>query len=1055
MARSYKALFSKEKSCRVLVNLEGRVAEKYSHYRDFLIHNHDALHFISEIELTYHGGQAFIFAQVKEHFDALMKATRSLVTSLDRLSHGKYKALLSACDRIEKDIISILSAKPPPPSGPLVMPFEALTPESANQAGAKATNLAVIGNVLGLPTPPGFVITASAFVRFLEDTILSGLIEEMLASLPTDDLEGVEVATKAIREQIRETPLPSPVAQEILSAYEDLESKTGKNVSIAIRSSAVGEDTEASFAGQYVTVLNAGREDLLDGYRTVVASKYTPRAILYRLRYGLEDRATPMCVAGIQMIDARASGVMYTADPLRPQGSEVVINAILGLGEHLVAGEVSPDLYYVEAETGDIVRREIQRKDKRLVRAEAGGTRVETVGESEADQPAITDDTARTLARYGAKIEAHFGTPQDVEWAIDQSGRLHILQSRPLHIDSRASGSDGHDASEAEHPVLLTGGTVASGGTAVGRVWIFERAEKDLSIPEDAIMVTRTASPEYAKFVGQVKGIITDIGGVATHLASVAREFGVPALFNTGQASTTLPPGERVTLAADRATVYAGGIPIPGDGVRKSAGVPFETPGRQQLRSFLDKVSPLHLTDPTAPSFSPEGCRTIHDIIRFAHEEVFKAMFGLSDDTREAVRSARMRANIPLQIYFIDLGGGLKTDLTTCDEITPEAIHSVPMKALWRGLSHPGISWSGTINVTAGSMMALMTSGPTPAVESYAIVSGEYLNFSIKFGYHYANLDVFCGEEADQNYITLQFAGGAGSYYGRAMRINFLAEVLQRLEFNLSLSGDLLEGSLKGYDEKAMEQTLDQLGRLLASTRLLDLAIPGQAEISDMTTRFFEGKYDFLRSTESRLPEFYTPIGHWDRMSHDGRFLCLQDGSKWGDPFSCGLKIVMGKLIGSKYQNFLDWIHAHYYFPIAIAKESALSDGTLQVRIMVESGCLDRAGGLAFAITNAGNYFVLGLDALQNRVTLFQFVNSQPIKRADCDGQIESGQWYPVSIEIVGRKMRGYLNDKLMIEYEGQSPLEGYAGLWAKSDSKVFFDELVIKEGTKARLIPF
>jgi pyruvate,water dikinase len=1052
---SLRDLFSKEKSCRPLVNLKGKIAERYRHYRDFLIHNHEALSIISDIEFTYHGGDPFTFAQVKRQFRGLIKATRNLVTSLDRLSGGKYKNLIVACDHIEKEIFPILEMEPSRPSSAVVLPFEELTPESANIAGTKATNLALLASVLGLPVPRGFVITANAFDRFLDENGLWEPIEEMLASLPTDALKAIEAPTKAIREQIRRAPVPPSLAQEILMAYEILESKTRKNVPIAMRSTAVGEDTEASFAGQYLTVLNAGRDDILDAYRTVLASKYAPRAILCRLRYGLEDRATPMCVAGIEMIDARASGVMYTADPLRDRGAEVVINAILGLGEYLVSGATSPDLYYVNRETAEIIKKEIHRKDKRLVPAAGGGTRMEAIPENEQDQPAISDDTARTLAQCGAKIEAHFGMAQDVEWAVDLIGHLYILQARPLHIPSQKPAEKPDDASLAEHPILLSRGSTASRGIAVGRVCIYASAREDASVPEDAILVTRTASPAYAKLVGRVKGIITDIGSVASHLASVAREFGVPALFNTGQATTTLPEGQWVTLVADRATVYSGQVPTLDYSVRPSADALFESPKSQRMRAFLDRVSPLHLTDPKAPSFSPENCRTFHDIIRFAHEKVVKEMFGLVDDAREALKSVRMTASIPLQFYFIDLSGGLKSKLTTCDTITPEAIESVPMKALWRGLSHPGVTWSGTINVSAKSMMALMTSGPPPAVDSYAILSDEYLNLSIKFGYHYANIDVLCGKDADQNHITLQFAGGAGSYYGRTMRINFLAEVLHRLGFTLSVSGDLLEGSLRGFDMKAMEETLDQLGRLLASSRLLDLAIPGQAEVSNMTEKFFEGDYDFLQSAESPLPEFYTPIGHWDRVSRNGRSLCLQDGSKWGDPFSCGLNIVMGKMIGSKYQQFLERIQAYHYFPIAIAKKRAVSNGSLQVRIMAESGCLDRAGGLAFAVKNAGNYFVLALNALQDRVTLFQFMNNRPVKRVAHDRKIESGEWYLVRVEIVGHRMSGYMNDELVIEYDGESPLEGYVGLWTKADSKTFFDGLAIKEGAKEHLIPF
>ena len=154
-----------------------------------------------------------------------------------------------------------------------------------------------------------------------------------------------------------------------------------------MRSSAVGEDTEASFAGQYATELNVTRDNLLEAYKAVLASKYSPRAISYRLRYGLEDRDTHMCVAGIVMIDSRASGVLYTVDPSRPDSNLLKINSIWGLGEHLVSGEASPDEFYVDKKTGSIVQRVIGRKAERLVNREGGGTRLEAVPAGEQELP--------------------------------------------------------------------------------------------------------------------------------------------------------------------------------------------------------------------------------------------------------------------------------------------------------------------------------------------------------------------------------------------------------------------------------------------------------------------------------------------------------------------------------------------------------------------------------------------------------------------------------------------------------------------------------------------
>ncbi len=190
--------------------------------------------------------------------------------------------------------------------------------------------------------------------------------------------------------------------------YAALEAKTRKNVRIAMRSSAVGEDTEASFAGQYITELNVTRENILHAYKSVVASKYSPRAILYRLRYGLDDRETPMCVAGIVMIDSKSSGVLYTVDPSRPESSVLKISAIWGLGEHLVSGEASPDVFFVDRSTGRILERDIRRKEMQLVNLDTGGVFLKKMPEADQALPSIDDSTVDALVRSGLALEAVF-----------------------------------------------------------------------------------------------------------------------------------------------------------------------------------------------------------------------------------------------------------------------------------------------------------------------------------------------------------------------------------------------------------------------------------------------------------------------------------------------------------------------------------------------------------------------------------------------------------------------------------------------------------------------
>ena len=361
-----------------------------------------------------------------------------------------------------------------------------------------------------------------------------------------------------------------------------------------------------------------------------------------------------------------------------------------------------------------------------------------------------------------------------------------------------------------------------------------------------------TASPKYARLAGRVNGLVTEMGSVTSHLASVAREFSIPLIVGARGASETIPHGTLVTLDADSAIVYQGldeARPAP----RALAGRPFlDSPVSRRLRDLLDTLSPLSLTDPQSPSFSPQGCRTIHDLIRFTHELAMKEMFGLGDSLDRQTISVRLKAGIPLILNLIDLGGGLKFGLTDCETIVPDHIESAPMKALWKGFTHPGITWKGTIQFDPKSFLSLMASsatsefGEVPGGESYAFLSKDYLNLSARFGYHFANLDTLCGDQGSQNYISLQFSGGAGNFLGRSLRVLFLEMVLKRLGFEVSAQGDLLEASLAGFDRGPLEDKLDQLGRLLASTRLLDMALTRPEDVERLSELFFEGDYDFL-----------------------------------------------------------------------------------------------------------------------------------------------------------------------------------------------------------------
>ena len=657
------------------------------------------------------------------------------------------------------------------------------------------------------------------------------------------------------------------------------------------------------------------------------------------------------------------------------------------------------------------------------------------------------------MARHGLKLEGYFGRPQDIEWALDRRDRLFILQSRPLNLASRKPEKEALPGEFPGHPILLSKGRTASSGVAAGPVYLLREGEEIEDIPPGSILVARTASPNYAGLMGRINGIITDIGSITSHLASVAREFGVPALFDTVKATSVLIHKEPVTLYADTGIVYQGIV----EELAQKSTIPrtpiFESPLHRRLKTILDFISPLNLIDPHDPSFSPEGCRTFHDLTRFTHEMAIKEMFGLADAAGRKALAVKLTSTVPLFLYLIDLGGGLREGLTTCGEITPDQFESIPMKALWKGFTHPGITWTGSINFDLKKFMTLMAAGATsefgliPGGDSYALLSRDYLNFNAKFGYHFTTVDTLCGENGSQNYVALRFSGGAGNFTGRSLRVLFLANILKRLGFEVSIQGDLLEASLTGYDRTALEEKLDQLGRLLACSRLLDMVVSGQGDIERMTGLFFKEEYDFLTAPQQeKLTGFYVQLGDWKQTHEEGRTVFLQDGSDSGFFLFSGLVGLANKVLGPSIREFLDHLGAYYYFPLAIAKNSEMTEGTARVQVKAVKGNIDRAGGIAFGIKNAGNYFVFRINALEDNVILFEYINSKRLQRGAVKMKIESDRWYGLKVEIKGPHLRGYVDDETVLEYEAQSPIKGYVGLWTKADSVTAFRDLNIEK---------
>lgn len=309
-----------------------------------------------------------------------------------------------------------------------VLPIERVRATDLDSVGGKGANLGEL-TAAGFPVPPGFCVTTVAFEGFMAaQTDVEGLYTR-LDALKLDNVEQVRLGGQQVRDALRRAPIPSEVAQAVIQAWQTL----GCEHAYAVRSSATVEDLpDASFAGQQDTYLNVrGETALLESVRNCWASLFTDRAILYRLQHGVDHRKVRIAVVVQRMIEPQVSGIMFTADPVTGNRSIISIDASFGLGEALVSGTVSADLYHVDKRERRLVKRQIADKGL-LIRAlpEGGVERVEVPGDMRT-RPALTDAQVLELATLGAQIEAHYGTPQDIEWAL-YAGDYAIVQSRPI-----------------------------------------------------------------------------------------------------------------------------------------------------------------------------------------------------------------------------------------------------------------------------------------------------------------------------------------------------------------------------------------------------------------------------------------------------------------------------------------------------------------------------------------------------------------------------------------------------------------------------------------------
>jgi len=442
--------------------------------------------------------------------------------------------------------------------------FKDLSIKNVPEVGGKNASLGEMYNTLTkkqVNIPNGFAITASAYIRFLEENKLTEKMHAVLKGLDTHDIDNLQKRGKAIRTMMLAAEIPADIKKDIALAYKKLSEECGmKNADVAVRSSATAEDLpNASFAGQQETYLNiSGEKATIEAVKKCFASLFTDRAISYREDKGFDHMTTYLSVGVQKMVrsDKASSGVMFTIDPETGFGGVVIINGSWGLGDMIVQGKVIPDEYKVFQPTlkkgyKPIISKTLGTKEKTMIYGSGKSvTRIIPTLEKQQKKFILSDDEILTLAKWATIIEEHYNRPMDLEWAKDGiSGDLHIVQARPETVHATRNINQVEDYIMLKRPkTLLAQGASVGSKIAEGKANVISGVSGIKTFKKGEVLVTKMTDPDWEPIMKIAAAIVTDEGGRTSHAAIVSRELGIPCIVGTQNATKKIKQGQLITV---------------------------------------------------------------------------------------------------------------------------------------------------------------------------------------------------------------------------------------------------------------------------------------------------------------------------------------------------------------------------------------------------------------------------------------------------------------------------------------------------------------------------
>lgn len=839
-----------EKYARQIDELKGR----YHIFRSLLANNAKAIDLIAGISLS-------LYKLRSDHdlpglLGKIINETGEMVQKLNMLDPGTHRSLFNIHRNISlklENFIKNLSREKPVE---YCLALDSNNEPNVFDLGNKAANLMRLKKDLGIPVPDGFVITTHACRLFLEYKGLSMKIFRTLNQNIDKIKSGLSPKFDELQELIIEAELPPVLEGEFKSIYEPfyLNEKP-----LAIRSSSTREDSPGfSFAGQFNTVLNVtNHAQFINALKEVIASSFNSWNQSYQIQAGLDPVDSSMSILCLEMIEARKAGIIFSRDPVFPEGNTMVISAVYGLGKPVSDGSASSDLYYVD-QSGKIdwQRSIIADKVEKLVSSKEGGLKRQKIKDEKHHLPVLTEDEIRELTQWATKLEQHEKAPQDIEWAIDEKGKLYILQVRMiLYPGIKTKGSK----KTGEIPLLS--GTVASAGSGCGRVRLITNPRQlNFQPDEPLVLVMHQSFVEASSVLPFVQAMLVELGSPVDHLSCVARENGIPMICTLKNVGQSLQEGQWIKINETGEVYSASKKEI--ENAKRAWG---KNRGKQitgknlpdESRKIQGLVTNLNLTDAYGPTFSILECQSLHDIVRFVHEKAVLAMFDTGDAILEDCPLNFVQtidSPFPFLFSIIDIGGGLAFRKTRKKRVPAQDIISRPFQAIWKGMATEGLSWGPKEGAKIGSVFSTWITDQKSCrpvgMPNYAIIGRDYCNINARMDFHFTMIDAVSGLDPRNNHIKFRFKGGGAQVSSRHRRVRCIAKILEYYGFLTEFRADLVTGSIQGGSGEIISEKLEIIGRLLGFTRLLDAVMVDETKVDQVFNAFKDGNYS-LKNIQS------------------------------------------------------------------------------------------------------------------------------------------------------------------------------------------------------------